>query len=389
MSSTNLQRAFIPFGQPWVDERELREVAHCLESGWLTTGPKTARFEQELQNYIGGAAVVAVSSCTAALHIAYAASGLLAGDEVIMSPMTFCSTANVAVHLGAVPRFVDIEEDTENIACDQAEAAVNERTKLIVPVDFAGHPCDLDRIADIAVRRGLNVVEDAAHAIGAEYKGKRIGRHGWPACFSFYAIKNMTTGEGGAIACPDDPEFIERCRRLALHGMSKDAWQRYGDNGQWYYEVVEPGYKYNMTDLQAAIGIHQLRRLDEFIARRRHLAALYDQALGGVPQIRRPTMRTEVRHARHLYVIQLQDLPSRLHRDRVIEELKKRGIGTTVNFIPLHLHRYYRDRFQLRPEDLPVATRVYERSISLPLYPKMSDGDVEYVTEQLTDILSA
>jgi dTDP-4-amino-4,6-dideoxygalactose transaminase len=389
MSSTKKQRPFIPFSMPWIGKDEIGEILHCLESGWLTTGPKTFQFEQELKEYLGAWDVVAVSSCTAALNIAYAASGLGPGDEVIMSPMTFCATANVAVHLGATPRFVDIEEDTFNIDCDRIEGTINKRTKLIVPVDFAGHPCHLDRISEIASKHNLRIVEDAAHAIGAEYKGKKIGSTHWPACFSFYPIKNMTTGEGGAIACHEDRNFVDHCRRLSLHGISKDAWARYSEKGSWYYEVIEPGYKYNMTDLQAALGIHQLHKLDEFNVRRQHLAELYDQAFKAVPQIRRPTVLPGIRHVRHLYVVQLQDLPSRLTRERVIEELKTRGIGTSVHFIPLHLHPYYRDHFGLKPKDFPTATKVFQRSISLPLYPKMADSDVAYVAEQLIDILTS
>ncbi len=383
------KRPFLPFSLPWVDENEIQEVVNTLESGWLTTGPKTASFEQDIKAYLGVSDVVAVSSCTAALHVAYTCSGLRSGEEVIMSPMTFASTANMAIHLGAIPRFVDIEEDTANINCDNIESVINQRTKLIVPVDFAGHPCNMHYIQDIAKQYNLKIVEDAAHAIGAEYKEKKIGSQGWPTCFSFYPIKNMTTGEGGAIVCQNNKEFIERCRRLTLHGMTKDAWSRYGKKGKWYYEIIEPGYKYNMTDLQASIGIHQLHKLETFIRRRQYLASLYDKAFAEEPKILTPSVTGNIRHAWHLYVIQLQDLPTRLNRDLVIEELEKRNIGTTVNFIPLHLHPYYRDRFCLKPIDFPVATKVFRRCISLPLYPKMSENDLSYVAEQLISILNS
>ncbi|MFH1742893.1 MAG: DegT/DnrJ/EryC1/StrS family aminotransferase [bacterium] len=389
MPSGDADRSFMPFSLPWLNEKEIDAVVRCLEGGWLTTGPATAEFEKHLQAYLSAPSVVAVNSCTAALHIAYTASGIGPDDEIIMSPMTFCATANAAVHLGATPRFVDIEEDTENIDCERIPAAINAKTKIIVPVDFAGHPCRLDRIAEIARGNDLKIVEDAAHAIGSEYKEKKIGSFGWPTCFSFYPIKNMTTGEGGAIACADDLEFVARCRRLSLHGISKSGWSRYTEKGTWYYEVLEPGYKYNMTDIQAAIGIQQLKKLDEFIARRNHLASLYDQAFQDIPEIRCPVTRGNIHHARHLYVIQLVDLPRPLNRDRVIEQLREFHIGTTVNFIPLHLQPYYRDRYGFQPQDFPVATRVYQRSISLPLYPKMKDEDVLYVAEQLINIVKS
>ena len=380
-------KEFIPFSLPMINEAEVNEVIDTLQSGWLTTGPKTKKFSQDLKAYIGATTVIPTSSCTAALHISYAVSGLGLGDEAIMSPMTFAATANMAVHLGAIPCFVDIDEDTENIDHNKIEEAINERTKLIVPVDFAGHPCDLEPIAEIAKKHGIRIVEDAAHAIGSEYRGKKIGSHPWQACFSFYPIKNMTTGEGGAIASTDDPEFVERCNLLILHGLSKDAWSRYSEKGKWYYEIIEPGFKYNMTDLQAAIGIHQLAKLDGFIERRCHIATLYDKAFKDIPNIHRPVVNEGVRHAWHLYVIRLRDLPRGLTRNKVIEELEKRKIGTTVNFIPLHLHPYYRDRYGLKPEDFPVATWAYEGSISLPLYPRMADADAEYVAEQLINIL--
>lgn len=379
----------MPFSSPWLDEKEIEEVTNCLKSGWLTTGPKTAQFEKDLQEYLSVPTVIAVNSCTAALHVSYAASGLGPGDEVILSPMTFCSTANVAIHLGATPHFVDVQEDTGNIDCALVPSAITEKSKIIVPVDFAGHPCDLDEIRAIASANNLKIVEDAAHAIGSEYRGEKIGSLGWPACFSFYPIKNMTTGEGGAIACMDDAEFVAKCRRLSLHGISKNGWSRYTEKCSWYYEVMEPGYKYNITDIQAAIGIQQLRKLDEFITRRQHLASLYDQSFAVIPEIRCPAVRGDIRHARHLYVIRLLDLPSRLTRDRVIERLRQRQIGTTVNFIPLHLHPYYRDRYGFRPDDFPVATRLYRQSISLPLYPKMTESDVLYVAEQLIDIVKS
>jgi dTDP-4-amino-4,6-dideoxygalactose transaminase len=397
-----MRDTFLPFSLPTIGEEEIAEVIDSLRSGWVTTGPKTKQFEEQFREYIGAKHAIAVNSCTAGLHIALAALGIGPGDEVIVPTLTFCSTANVVVHLGARPVLVDVGEDF-NVAPEAIERAITSRTRAIIPVHYGGQPCDLDAIYSLAARYNLPVVEDAAHTVGAAYHGHKIGSDSLrPAtcdlrpgacdlrvvtCFSFYATKNMTTGEGGMITTADD-ELAERMRLLSLHGMSRDAWKRYTSTGSWYYEVLLPGYKYNMTDIQAALGIHQLRKLDDFIAIRQRYARMYDEGFADMPEVERPIIHSDRTHTYHLYVIRLNLERLTIDRAQFIEELKALNIGTSVHFIPVHLHPYYRDTFGYRPGDCPVAERLYERIISLPLFPRMTEDDVRDVIHAVKDVIS-
>ena len=374
-----MRAAFLPYCLPSIGEEEIAEVVDSLRSGWLTTGPKVRRFEEDFAKYTGARCAVAVNSCTAALHVALAALGIGPGDEVIVPTMTFCATANVVVHLGATPILVDVGEDY-HISVEAIERAITPRTRAIIPVHYAGEPCDMDEILDVARRHGLKVVEDAAHAVGADYRGRRIGSHGDAVCFSFYATKNMTTGEGGMVTV-NDPALADRIRTLILHGMSHDAWKRYTKAGSWFYEVLEPGFKCNMTDLQAALGIHQLRRLDGFVERRQSIAHDYSRALSNLPGVTLPKERLDRSHIYHLYPVCIDEGAAGVVRDEFIDLLRDANIGTSVHFIPLHRHPAYRDRFGHRPESFPVAERLYKGLVSLPLYPSMSEADADDVVE--------
>jgi len=369
--------AFLPFAAPDIGPEEIAEVVSSLQSGWLSTGPKVQRFEQDFAAYTGARHAIAVSSCTAALHIALAALGTGPGDEVIVPTMTFCATANVVVHLGARPILVDVDKhgllSTESLA-----AAITPRTRAIVPVHYAGQACDLDSILKLAARHGIPVVEDAAHAVGARYQNLPIGCFGTATAFSFYATKNMTTGEGGMITTQDDA-LAARMRLLALHGMSQDAWRRYQQAGSWFYEVTAAGYKNNMTDLQAALGIHQLRKLDQFILRRRRLADAYTQSLTGLPFVTTPVELPGRYHAYHLYPLWMDFPRLGLTRDEFISQLRKAGIGTSVHFIPLHYHPYYQRTFGYTQGQFPVADHLYAGLISLPIYPRMTDAERDKV----------
>ena len=366
--------SFLPFCVPDIGEREIDEVVSTLRSGWITTGPRTKEFERLFARYVGSRHAIAVSSCTAALHIALAAIDVGPGDEVITSPLTFCSTANVVIHLGATPVFADICDDY-NIDPLEIRKRITPRTKAIIPVHHSGQPCRMDEILDCAREHNLPVIEDAAHAAGARYHNRMIGGVGNVTAFSFYAIKNMTTAEGGMITTDDD-ELADKMRILSLHGISKDAWKRYSSTGSWYYEVTCPGYKCNMTDIQAALGIQQLARLPHFLDARRKYAGVYDEAFSAIPEVRVPMVHPDVYHARHLYVIQLDLDRLAIDRAEFIEALREENIGTSVHFIPIHLHPYYRERYGYARGDFPVAERTYDRIVSLPLYPKMTEEDV-------------
>ena len=382
-----VRAAFLPFSLPDIGEAEIDEVADTLRSGWITTGPKTKRFEEQFRCYIGSKHAIAVNSCTAALHVALAAAGIGPGDEVITSPLTFCSTANVIVHLGGTPVFADIGEDY-NVDPREIERHITPATKAIIPVHYSGQPCQMDEILACARRRGLLVIEDAAHAVGAKYCGRMVGTIGDVTAFSFYAIKNMTTAEGGMITTDDD-EIAERMRLLSLHGISKDAWKRYTSAGSWYYEVIYAGYKCNMADIQAALGIHQLARLEGFLEARSRIVARYNEAFGEMPELRIPIVNCGVRHAWHLYVIQLNLERLTIDRAQFIEALRAENIGTSVHFIPVHLHPYYRQRFGYKRGDFLTAERIYDRIVSLPLYPKLTEADVIDVTTAVTKVIRA
>jgi dTDP-4-amino-4,6-dideoxygalactose transaminase len=370
---------FLPYSRPWIGEEEVAEVADSLRSGWLTTGPKTKRFEAELAAYVGARHAIAVSSCTAALHVALAAHDVGPGDEVIVPTLTFCATANVVAHLGARPVLVDVNKNYQ-ISPEAVQRAFTPRTKAVVAVHYGGQACDLAELLAVTDSRRVPLIEDAAHAIGSEYRGRKIGTHGRAVAFSFYATKNMTTGEGGAITTDDD-RLAERIRRLSLHGMSQDAWQRYSENGSWYYEVVEPGFKYNMTDIQASLGLHQLRRLDEFIRIRQEIAMSYREGFAGVPELLLPRELPDRSHVYHVYPVRLDLSRLRIDRAGFIRALHQARIGASVHFIPLHRHPFYQKTYGYGPEQFPCCEELYQGLLSLPLYPRMSSTDVSNVIE--------
>jgi perosamine synthetase len=381
-----MNESFLPFHVPDIDEEEIISVVETLRTGWLTTGPKVKRFENDFARYVGATHAVAVNSCTAALHLALEAAGIGEGDEVIVPTMTFAATAEVVIYLKAKPILVDCKRDTLNLDVERIDHAISTKTKAIIPVHFGGHPCEMEEILQIARRHGLTVVEDAAHALPARYAGKMIGTVGDISCFSFYATKTITTGEGGMLAT-DNEEYADRARVMSLHGISHDAWKRYTSEGSWYYEIVSPGFKYNLTDIAAAIGIEQLKKCGRFWEARTHIAATYQEAFADLPEIQTPVCMPHVQHAWHLYFIQLKPGRLSITRDEFIQELKRNNIGTSVHFIPLHLHPYYRNNFGYKACDFPVASRVYERIVSLPIYPKMTGTDVERVIHVVKRII--
>jgi dTDP-4-amino-4,6-dideoxygalactose transaminase len=377
---------FLPFSRALIEEDEINAVVEVLRSGWLTTGPRVREFEAAFAKYIGSEHAVALGSCTAALNLALAAIGIDEADEVIIPTMTFASTAEVVLYFKARPVLVDCAPGTFHIDPQQIERAITSRTKAIIPVHYAGHACDMDAILDIAQRHGLKVIDDAAHALPARYHGKMVGTLADISCFSFYATKTMTTGEGGMITTPNQ-EYAERIRMLSLHGISKDAWKRYTAEGSWRYDILEMGYKYNLTDMQAAIGIAQLAKCDRMCARRNALAARYNEALRELEAFKLPVVPEGLSHAWHLYVIEVNSACLRIDRDRVIEELKLRGIGTSVHFIPLHLHTLYQG-LGYRRGQFPDAEERFQGAISLPLFAAMSDEESGRVLEALHDIAS-
>jgi dTDP-4-amino-4,6-dideoxygalactose transaminase len=381
-----MRKEFLPFSPPLIGKEEIEEVVDTLRSGWITTGPKTKRFETEFAEFVGSSGALAVSSATDAMLVALAAMGVGAGDEVVTTTNTFCSTVHVIEHLGARPVLVDVEPDTLNLDPRAVERALTPRTKAILPVHVYGHPCDMDAILAIARGRRLKVLEDAAHAFPASWRGKRIGTLGDATAFSFYATKNLTTAEGGMLT--GDPELIETARLWSLHGMNRDAYKRYTAEGSWFYEVVLPGYKCNMTDIQASLGLQQLKKIPAFQARRRQVVARYREAFSSMEALQLPAERPDVEHAWHLFVIRLRRGVLSIDRGQFIEELRKRNIGASVHFIPIHLHPYYRDKYGFRPTDFPVALESYERMLSLPLNPRLSDADVDDVIEAVQDVVA-
>jgi dTDP-4-amino-4,6-dideoxygalactose transaminase len=377
---------FVPFHVPQIDDEEIRSVVETLKSGWLTTGMKVKKFETDFAHYLGGGDAIAVNSCTAALHLALDAVGIRESDEVIVPTMTFTATAEVVLYFKARPVLVDCLPDTLNLDPNSVERAITSKTRAIIPVHFGGHPCDMEPLLEISRRRKLFIIEDAAHALPAKYHGQTVGAIGDITCFSFYATKTITTGEGG-MAVTQNSEWGQRMRMMSLHGISHDAWKRYAKEGSWYYEVLHPGFKYNLTDIAAAIGIEQLKKCDAFGIARRKIAARYSERLAKLPELQTPQCKADVEHAWHLYVIQLNRERLSIDRDQFIAALKTRGVGTSVHFIPLHLHPFYRDAFGYRPDDFPNASAAYERIISLPIYPKMSDGDVEHVIDAVSEVV--
>ena len=372
------EREFIPFHAPEIGDAEINSVVETLRSGWLTTGPKVKRFEEDFARYVGCSHAVGVNSGTAALHLALDAVGIEEGDEVIVPTMTFTATAEVVLYFKAKPVLIDCEPGTLNLDPNRIEQAVTSKTKAIIPVHMAGQPCAMNEILEIAKKYKLRVIEDAAHALPARYHDRTVGTIGDITCFSFYATKTITTGEGG-IATTENPEWAERMRMMSLHGISHDAWNRYTKEGSWYYEVIYPGFKYNLTDLAAAIGLEQLKKCDQFYEARRRIARRYDQAFSDLPEVQIPSSASDVQHAWHLYIIELRLERLKIDRTMFIKALSEHNIGTSVHFIPLHLHPFYKNTYRYRSTDFPQATAVFEGIISLPIYPSMKEESVDYV----------
>lgn len=377
---------FLPFSPPDITEQEIEAVVETLRSNWITTGPKTKVFEKEFAAYVGAEAALALNSCTSGLHLALLTLGIGPGDEVITTSMTFCSSVNVIEHVGATPVLVDVEPDTLTLDPERAAAAVTPRTRAIMPVHYAGHPAEMRPLLELARKHDLRVIEDAAHAIAAAYEGQSIGSLGDATAFSFYATKNLTTAEGGMLT--GSPEIIEQARVLGLHGMSRDAWKRYDAEGSWYYEVVAPGFKYNMPDIQAALGLAQLHRLDDMQARRREIVAQYNAAFAELEALQTPAERPNVEHAWHLYALRLHLDQLTIDRAQFIDELTARNIGTSVHFIPIHLHPYYRDKYGWQPDAFPITYDEYRRLVSLPLHSSLSDEDVSDVIAAVSDVVA-
>ena len=379
---------FLVFGSPPLLEAEIAEVVDSFRKGWIGTGPKVARFEQMFAEYVGAKHAMAVSSCTAALHLGTLAAGIGPGEEVVLPSMTFAATANAVIHTGATPVFVDCDRATMNIDPHAVRAAITPRTRAIMPVDFAGRPVDFEALSAIAHEHQLAMIEDAAHCVEGVYHGRKVGTISDATCFSFYVTKNVTTIEGGMITTENDA-WATLIRTSALHGMSADAWARFSDSGFKHYQVVSPGFKYNMTDVSAAVGIHQLPRVDEWLDRRRQIWERYDHAFADLALEVPAPIEVDTVHARHLYTILVNLEATRASRDDVLNALQAEGIGCGVHYIALHLHRYFRDQFKLDAADFPNSTRVSERTISLPLSPKLTDDDVDDVITAVRKVMTA
>lgn len=379
---TDTNRSFLVFGAPDIQHAEIDEVVATMESGWLGTGPRVAAFESAFAAYKGTTPghTAAVNSCTAALHVSMIAAGLEPGDEVITTPLTFCATVNAIIHAGAIPVLADIDPVTMNIDPARIEARITERTRAILPVHFAGRPCDMDAIMGIANRHGLKVIEDCAHAIESEYHGQKTGTFGDFGCFSYYVTKNVATGEGGMVLARNEQD-INRVKVLALHGMSKDAWHRFGDAGYKHYQVVECGFKYNMMDIQAAIGIHQLARVESNWIRRHEIWNSYQNAFVDLPVTRPADPEKDTRHAHHLYTLVLDEAQTGIKRDAFLDAMTEQRIGVGVHYLSIPEHPYYQQRFGWQPEDYPNAMRVGRQTVSLPLSAKLDDLDVERVIQ--------
>lgn len=377
---------FLSFSLPLIGEEEIDEVVEALKSGWLTSGPRTKQFEQEFRNAVDAPAALALNSCTAGLHVALKVLNIGPGDEVITTPMTFAASVNVIEHVGATPILVDVEPDTLNLQPDAVERAITPHTKAIIAVHYAGHPAELHALRAIAEQYHLHLIEDAAHAVGASFDGQPIGSGSNLTAFSFYATKNLTTGEGGMLT--GSAELLDRARIFSLHGMNREAWSRYSAGGKWAYDIVEPGFKYNMTDIQAALGLQQLRRFDRMQARRLEIVQTYHKAFGSHAAFLTPTTRDHVTNAWHLYVLRLRTSELTINRNQFIDEMTARNIGTSVHFIPIHMHSFYRDKYNFQPNDFPVAHTAFQNMLSLPLSPSMADQDVADVIDAVLDIRS-
>jgi dTDP-4-amino-4,6-dideoxygalactose transaminase len=378
--------SFLIFGSPPVGEEEANAVRDVVLSGWMGTGPKSKQFEEEFRNYVGREHAVAVNSCTAALFLSLHALSLEPNDEVITTPLTFTATANVIEHVGAKPVFVDVDPATGLIDPERVKAAITKNTRAVMPVHLYGRACAMDEIAAICKEHGLALVEDCAHAIETTHRGRRVGTYGTVSCYSFYVTKNLTTVEGGMLLT-DDPELAVRLKRLALHGMSADAWSRFSDQGYKHYQVVEPGYKFNMTDINAVMGLIQLRKLPQMLERREELWRQYDQKLADLPLTLPPAAEPGSVHARHLYTILVDEKRAGISRDKLLMALHRRNIGTGVHYVGQHLQPFYRDKYGLTPEQFPHATRHSLQTLSIPLSPRLSDADLDDVVAAVRDAL--
>jgi dTDP-4-amino-4,6-dideoxygalactose transaminase len=378
---------FLVFGSPLIGEAEIEEVVDCLQSGWLGTGPKVAQFERNFAAYKGAEHAVAVNSCTAALHLAILAAGLEPGDEVITSPLTFCATVNAIIHAGATPVLADVDAASMNIDPDAVAAKITPRTRAILPIHFAGRPCDMDALCGLARRHNLKIIEDCAHAIETEYRDRKAGTFGDFGCFSFYVTKNVVTGEGGMVVARNE-EDATRIKILALHGMSKDAWNRFGDEGYKHYQIVECGFKYNMMDIQAALGIHQLEQVERNWLQRQKVWDRYSEAFRDLPVESPAAVEQDTKHGYHLFTLLVDEQRAGIARDAFMAAMAAENIGVGVHYLGIPEHPYYQERFGWRPEDYPIATRIGRQTVSLPMSPKLTDGDVEDVVVAVERSLS-
>lgn len=382
-----MRKDFLSFATPLIEQPEIDEVVDTLKSGWISTGPKTHKFEEQFKAYVGAKYAIAVNSATAGLHLSLIASGVGKGDEVIVPSMTWASSANVIIHCGGTPVFADCDRATMNIDPADIARKITPRTKAIIIVHMAGRACAMDEIMKIAREKNIVVIEDAAHAVETEYKGKKVGTFGDFGCYSFYATKNLTTGEGGMVVTNDEQK-AERIRVLSLHGISADAWNRYGNEGYKHYQVMEAGFKYNMSDIQASLGLHQLARIETHSKRREEIWKKYNEALKGLPLILPAPTASGDRHAYHLYTILIDTDKTKITRDQFLTEMTKRNIGTGIHFPALHLQPFYRQLLGLKEGDLPNSEWIGERTVSIPLTPKLSDQDVQDVIEAIKDVFA-
>jgi UDP-4-amino-4,6-dideoxy-N-acetyl-beta-L-altrosamine transaminase len=381
-----VRKDFLPYGHQWIDEQDIRAVTNVLKTDWITQGPKVTEFEKLVADYCSAKFAVAFSSGTAALHAATFAAGISKGDEVITTPITFAADGNCVLFLGGTVKFADIKKDTYNINHQKIREQITPKTKAIIPVDYTGQPCDLDEINDIAKGHDLVVIEDAAHSIGSEYKGKKVGCLVDLTIFSFHPVKTITTGEGGMVLT-DNKDYYERLKMFRTHGITKEAEKMHKNEGEWYYEMQQLGYNYRLTDFQCALGISQFNKLEKFIDRRRKIVNAYNEAFSGMKEIITPFEKKDVKSAYHLYMIQLDLGRLKVGRKTIFDALRAENIGVHVHYIPLHLQPYYQERFDHKKGDFPVAERYYERALTLPLFPKMTNEDVNDVIRAIEKVI--